>query len=199
MRLILQQYILRPHLFRDQATKVILPISSMNPNQIYAPSFRDGQRVVLIRFPHAGTFEIPELTVNNRNREAKKLLGTSTADAVGIHHKVAERLSGADFDGDFVLAIPNTRKQIKTTPALEGLKGFDPKHSFPEYPGMVPISGPRKHFEMGKITNLIADMSLRGAPPDEMARAVRHSMVVIDSENHNWIIEDLRKHMELRS
>ena len=31
---------------------------------------RDGERVALIRFPHGGTFEIPQLTVNNRNREA---------------------------------------------------------------------------------------------------------------------------------
>jgi DNA-binding CsgD family transcriptional regulator len=169
-----------------QTTRIILPISSMKPNQIYSPAYRDGERVVLIRFPHAGTFEIPELTVNNRNREARKILGTSDKlDAVGIHHKVAERLSGADFDGDFVLVIPNNKRSIKSTPALDGLKGFDPQHSFPEYPGMVPISGPRKQQEMGKITNLIADMSLRGATSDEMARAVRHSMVVIDSEKHN--------------
>ena len=168
-----------------QATRIILPVSSIKPHQIYAPTYPDGQRVVLIRFPHAGRFEIPELTVNNRNREAKSLLGTATRDAVGIHHKVAERLSGADFDGDFVLVIPNTRKQIQTAPALEGLKNFDPKHSYPAYDGMVPISGPRKQQEMGKITNLIADMSLRGAGSDEMARAVRHSMVVIDAEKHN--------------
>jgi DNA-binding CsgD family transcriptional regulator len=169
----------------SQATKVILPLTSINPNQIYAPSFANGRRVVLIRFPHAGTFEIPELTVNNRNREARKLLGSSTVDAVGIHHKVAERLSGADFDGDFVLAIPNDRKSIKTTNALEGLKGFDPIHSFPHYDGMPVVTTRRKNLEMGKVTNLIADMSLRGAGAEEMARAVRHSMVVIDSEKHN--------------
>lgn len=168
-----------------QATRIILPVPSMKPHEIYAPTYTDGQRVALIRFPHAGTFEIPQLTVNNRNREARKLLGTSTKDAVGINHKVAERLSGADFDGDFVLVIPNNRGSIKSTPALEGLKNFDPRHSFPAYDGMVPITGPRKQQEMGRITNLIADMSLRGASTDEMARAVRHSMVVIDSEKHN--------------
>lgn len=168
-----------------QATKVILPVTSVKENQIYAPSFRNGERVALVRFPHGGTFEIPQLTVNNRNPEAKKILGTSAADAVGIHHKTAQRLSGADFDGDHVLVIPNNRGSIKSTPALEGLKGFDPRSSFPAYDGMVPISGPRKQQEMGKITNLIADMTIRGANSEELARAVRHSMVVIDSEKHN--------------
>lgn len=38
--------------------------------------------------------------------------------------------------------------------------------------------------EMGKISNLITDMTLAGAPPEKMARAVRHSMVVIDAEKH---------------
>lgn len=168
-----------------QSTKIILPITSIKPTEIYAPTYSDGQRVALIRFPHAGTFEIPELTVNNRNREAKKILGTSNKDAVGIHHKVAEHLSGADFDGDFVIVIPNDKKSIKSSPPLEGLKDFDTKRAFPAYEGMVPISGPRKQQEMGKITNLIADMSLRGATREEMARAVRHSMVVIDAEKHN--------------
>lgn len=167
-----------------QSTRIILPVSSMNQNQIYAPTYADGTRVALIRFPHAGTFEIPELTVNNRNREARSLLGTGSRDAVGIHPKVAERLSGADFDGDFVIVIPNNQRKIKSTPALEGLKDFDPRHSFPAYPGMTPMSKQRKQREMGDVTNLIADMSLRGASHDEMARAVRHSMVVIDAEKH---------------
>ena len=168
-----------------QSTKIILPITSIKPTEIFAPTYADGTRVALIRFPHAGTFEIPQLTVNNRNREARKILGTSNKDAVGIHHKVAEHLSGADFDGDFVLVIPNDKKSIKSTPPLEGLKNFDPKRAFPAYEGMVPITGPRKQQEMGKVTNLIADMSLRGASGEEMARAVRHSMVVIDAEKHN--------------
>jgi len=38
--------------------------------------------------------------------------------------------------------------------------------------------------EMGKISNLITDMTLKGATQDEIARAVRHSMVVIDAEKH---------------
>jgi hypothetical protein len=58
-----------------QATKVILPSNHIKPTEIFAPTFRNGERVVLVRYPHAGTFEIPELIVNNKSREAKKLVG----------------------------------------------------------------------------------------------------------------------------
>ena len=169
-----------------QATKVILPIRSIKETEIYAPSMRDGERVALIRYPHGGTFEIPELTVNNRNREARTILGTNARDAVGIHHKVAERLSGADFDGDTVLVIPNKGRSVKSTPALEGLKGFDPQvYKLPDDSPIPRISERRKQLEMGKVSNLITDMTIRGASTDELARAVRHSMVVIDAEKHN--------------
>ena len=169
-----------------QATKVILPIRSIKETEIYAPSMRDGERVALIRYPHGGTFEIPELTVNNRNPEARKILGTNARDAVGIHHKVAERLSGADFDGDTVLVIPNKGRSVKSTPALEGLKGFDPQvYKLPDDSPIPRISERRKQLEMGKVSNLITDMTIRGASTDELARAVRHSMVVIDAEKHN--------------
>lgn len=167
-----------------QRNSVILPIGSMKPTEVYAPNFRDGERVALVRHPHGGTFEIPELTVNNRNPEAKKLLG-SAQDAIGIHHSVAQRLSGADFDGDTVLVIPNGSGKVKSTPALEGLKGFDPISAFPGYPGMPKMSGSTKQTEMGNISNLITDMTIQGAPHSEIARAVRHSMVVIDAEKHN--------------
>ena len=107
-----------------QATKVILPINSMKPDEIYAPSMRNGERVALIRFPHGGTFEIPQLTVNNRNREARRILGTAAKDAVGINHTVAQHLSGADFDGDTVLVIPNlinSCKKYSRPRRIEGL------------------------------------------------------------------------------
>lgn len=167
-----------------QSTHVILPVNSMKPSEIYAPNFNNGERVVLVRFPHGGTFEIPELTVNNNHPEAKKLLGRAT-DAVGIHHDVAARLSGADFDGDTVLVIPNNKGEIKTSPALERLKGFDPQRAYPAYEGMPKMSARTKQIEMGKVSNLITDMSIKGATNDELARAVRHSMVVIDAEKHN--------------
>lgn len=162
---------------------VILPVNSMKPNEIYAPKYNNGETVVLIRYPHGGTFEIPELKVNNRHKEAKELLGPDPKDAVGIHHSVAERLSGADFDGDTVLVIPNNSRQIKTTPALAALKGFDPKALY-KLPHGVKFSG-NKQQEMGKVSNLITDMTLLGASHEEIARAVKHSMVVIDAEKHD--------------
>ncbi len=160
---------------------VILPIPSMKINEIYAPRFASGETVVLIRHPHGGPFEIPRLTVNNKHAEAKRLLGDAR-DAVGINHLVAKRLSGADFDGDTVLVIPDDRTQIRDDPALEGLKDFNPQSAYPGYPGMKIMSNTQS--EMGKISNLITDMSLAGAPSSEMVRAVKHSMVVIDAEKH---------------
>lgn len=170
-----------------QKSHVILPFNSLKETEIYAPNYRDGERVVLIRHPHGGIFEIPELTVNNRHREARKVLGNATA-AVGINSKVAQRLSGADFDGDTVLVIPNGRGTIKTAPALAGLKGFDPQVSYPGYSGMTTMNARTKAIEMGVVSNLITDMTIRGASSAELARAVRHSMVVIDAEKHglNW-------------
>ena len=166
-----------------QKTQVLLPVSEMKPGEVYAPNFNQGERVALVRFPHGGTFEIPELVVNNKNPAAKKLLGDSI-DAIGIHPKVAERLSGADFDGDTVLVIPNNHGKVKTTPPLKGLEGFDPKSAYPYYEGMKVMTPHQKGVEMGKVSNLITDMTIGKANSDEIARAVRHSMVVIDAEKH---------------
>lgn len=162
-----------------QASHVILPVTSLKDTEVYAPNYNHGERVVLIRHPHGGPFEIPELIVNNRNKEAVSIIGQA-AHAIGINSHVAQRLSGADFDGDTVLVIPNGANKIRTAPALEGLKNFDPKHAYPGYPGMKVMSNTQT--EMGLISNLITDMSIHGASDDEMARAVRHSMVVIDAE-----------------
>lgn len=168
-----------------QASHVILPFSSIKDNEVYAPNYKDGERVVLIRYPHGGKFEIPELTVNNKNKDAKNTIGNAK-DAIGINSKVAGILSGADFDGDTVLVIPNKKGpySIKTAPSLDGLKGFDPKEAYPKYDGMKVMDSRTKQIEMGKVSNLITDMTIRGASDDEIARAVRHSMVVIDAEKH---------------
>lgn len=166
-----------------QRSSVILPINSLSEREVYAPNFRNGEKVALVRYPHGGIFEIPELTVNNNHPEAKKALGQAK-DAIGISSKVAERLSGADFDGDTVLVIPNNNKKIKTAAPLDGLKGFDPQRAYPAYEGMKVMSSRTKGFEMGLVSNLITDMTIRGAPAEDLARAVRHSMVVIDAEKH---------------
>lgn len=165
-----------------QSSQVILPLPHMKKNEIYAPNYRDGEVVSLVRYPHGGTFEIPQLVVNNRNKKARRTLGQVT-DAVGIHPSVAERLSGADFDGDSVVVIPHRGKtRIKATKPLKGLEGFDPKRAYPKYTGMKVMSDTQT--QMGKISNLITDMTIKGASEQELARAVRHSMVVIDAEKH---------------
>lgn len=159
---------------------VLIPYPDMKPNEIYAPNYRDGEQVVLVRYPHGGTFELPSLTVNNKYSTAKKQLGNAT-DAVGIHPSVAQKLSGADFDGDTVWVIPNNSGKIHTRPSLPGLKDFDP-NSY--YVGHKTISPRQKQTQMGIVSNLITDMTIHGASTDELTRAVRHSMVVIDSEKH---------------
>jgi len=172
-----------------QKSHIILPINEIKETEIYAPNYDNGTRVVLIRYPHGGIFEIPELTVNNKNPAGKRLLGPApglrpSEDAVGIHPKVAERLSGADFDGDTVLVIPNSNKLIKTAPSLKALINFDPKIAYRGYEGMPIMTKRAKGILMGDVSNLITDMTIRGASPDKIARAVKHSMVVIDAEKH---------------
>lgn len=172
--------------FPRQATSVILPLTSLKNNEVYAPNFRNGESVVLIRYPHGGTFEIPQLKVNNQNKEGKHILGNAK-DAIGINHTVAERLSGADFDGDTVIVIPTDGKKIKTSSPLNGLKNFDAKEKYtypdPDYPPK--IKDRTKGKLMGSVTNLINDMTIKGAPQEEICRAVRHSMVVIDAQKHH--------------
>ena len=166
-----------------QKYQVILPVPSLRDNEIYAPNYDDGETVALVRYPHGGLFEIPILTVNNRQADAKKMIGPNAKDAVCINSKIAERLSGADFDGDTVMVIPTGGKvRISSKPPLKALEGFDPKMEYPERPGMKYMRNTQT--EMGKISNLITDMTLLGANDDELARAVKHSMVVIDAEKH---------------
>ena len=169
-----------------QKYHVIIPVNSLSDTEVYAPNYENGTKLALIRYPHGGTFEIPILTVNNKNVAAKNLIGADAIDGIGINSKVAARLSGADFDGDTVMCIPTHDKygkvKIASTPPLKGLEGFDPKMAYPERPGMKYMKN--TGTQMGIISNLITDMTLKGASQDELARAVRHSMVVIDAEKH---------------
>ena len=173
-----------------QRYHVIIPVPSMKDNEVYAPNYENGTKLALIRYPHGGTFEIPIVTVNNKQAAAKKILGVNPTDAICINSKVAERLSGADFDGDTVMCIPTHDRagkvKISSPPPLKGLEGFDPKMEYgPEtYKGRTIKVMKNTGTEMGKISNLITDMTLAGAGQDELARAVRHSMVVIDAEKH---------------
>jgi len=170
--------------FPGQASHVILPIPDMPENEIYAPRYENGTHVILIRYPHAGTFEIPELVVNNNRQTAIDILGKNPTDAVGISSKVAEKLSGADFDGDTVQVIPSDNFKFEVKDTLAGLKDFDPHEEYRGYKGMRVMKEEEKGMQMGLITNLITDMQLQGASEDEVVRAVKHSMVVIDAVKH---------------
>lgn len=189
------------------ASHLIIPINSLKENEIYAPGYENGSRVVIIRYPYGGNFEAAELTVNNNNREARKVIGAHAPDAVGITHRLIAngKLSGADFDGDTVTVIPNDNGDIKVAKALEGLRNYEPKVLYAKPEGAVKTGKPDKtkgetlydkdgkrlfdnfdtQRQMGEISNLITDMTLKKAPWPEIERAVRHSMTVIDAAKHN--------------
>lgn len=176
-------------------------------NEVYAPDYENGDHLVLVRYPHGGTFELPDLVVNNKASKSKKLLGNAI-DGIGIHPETAKKLSGADFDGDTVIAIPNNHGKIKYRKSLPGLKEFDPNDYELTSKADLPYEGTRKNrytgadekvtiypgkhitprykqTEMGNVSNLITDMTIKGATDTELARAVKYSMVVIDSEKHH--------------
>lgn len=174
------------------ASHVILPVNSLKDDEIYAPNYRPGEKVALIRYPHGGIFEIPILTVTDKNKEAKSFMNNAQ-DAVGINYKVAQQLSGADFDGDTVVVIPNNDGKIKNSKPLKALKNFDPHIYY--NPKLTDERGKSKHSdltiqrEMGDVTNLITDMTVKGASFSEIANAVKHSMVVIDAKKHSLDIK----------
>ena len=189
-----------------QKYHVIIPINSLKENEIYAPNYENGTKLALVRYPHGGTFEIPILTVNNKHAPARELLGDDVVDAVGITSKVAERLSGADFDGDTVMCIPTHDKagkvKISNRLPLADLDGFDPKLAYGYDKKTVDKDGTEHYYrngrefkhmtkrglqtQMGVISNLITDMTLDGGATDaELAAAVKHSMVIIDSYKHH--------------
>ena len=169
-----------------QKYNVMLPLKNIKTDECYAPAYPDGTTLALVRYPHGGTFEIPIVTVNNKNKEGRSILGSEPSDAICVNSKVAERLSGADFDGDTVMCIPTGKGgvNINSTKALPELDGFDSKsYKIPE--GDTTTKRMKNtQTEMGIISNLITDMTLQGADRKELARAVKHSMVVIDAEKH---------------
>lgn len=178
-----------------QGSFAILPVTTLKDNEVYAPMYDNGEEVILVRHPHEGVFQIPRLIVNNNNPEGKAMLGTNPAHAIGINAHSANQLSGADYDGDTVLVIPTKGQKLKSSQPLDGLKDYNPSDYYtrdPEDPICTGKSregkkgdGFNKGIEMGKASNLITDMTIKGATPDEIERAVKHSMCVIDAEKHN--------------
>lgn len=168
-----------------QTTQVILPLTDIKDTEVYAPAYNDGEKIALIRYPHGGTFEIPVVTVNNKNEEGRKNIGTTTKEAIGISAKVAEQLSGADFDGDQVVCIPiSAKSNVKATKPLAELEGFDPKTAYPQTSTSAVMPESMKQKQMGIVSNLITDMTLHNAPTEDIVKAVKHSMVVIDAVKH---------------
>ena len=173
-----------------QKYQVILPIKNIRDNEVYAPNFNDGETVALVRFPHEGRHQIAVCTVNNKNKEGQKFIGKNPKDAVGVSAATALKMSGADFDGDTVMVIPiNDKIQIKSqalTGPFKELEGFDTElyYGGKKDGTYKKMSKGATQIEMGKISNLITDMTLKGADANEIVRATKHSMVVIDAEKH---------------
>lgn len=171
-----------------QRYQVILPIKNLKDTECYAPNYKDGQTVALIRYPHASITEIPILKVNNKNPEGKKVIGANALDAIGINKNVADRLSGADFDGDTVQVIPLSRNlKVKNKEQFPELVGFDIKQAYGPDSTNLPykiLSKENTQKEMGRVSNLITDMTLKGADDREIAKALKHSMVIIDANKH---------------
>lgn len=200
--------------FPRQTTQVILPMPFLKDDEVYAPNYENGEKLILIRYPHGGVFEIPTLTVNNKNKKARETLDPNATDAIGINNTVAERLSGADFDGDQVVAIPVGNIKFKTSEPLKDLVGFDPKTAY-STDGMTAeqkkklgliTTDRERNKQMGMASNLVNDMTLQNANEDEIVRAVKYSMVVIDAKKHelNWRaarqdynIKDLQKRYQI--
>ena len=184
-----------------QGAYAILPVNSLKDNEVYAPMFKQGEEVILVRHPHEGVFQIPRLIVNNENRDGRRMIGTDASHAIGINAKSANQLSGADYDGDTVLVIPTKGQNLKTAKPLEGLIGYNPSDHYSRSPDDPIITGKstfnedgsvkkrgdgfNKGKEMGVASNLITDMTIKGADLKEIERAVKYSMCVIDAEKHN--------------
>ena len=181
-----------------QATHVILPVNDLKENEIFAPDYKNGEKVALVRYPHAGRFEIPILTVNNNSEAGRRMIGMDNTVGVGINHKVAAQLSGADFDGDTVTVIPTNHGEIKNSSPLKGLKDFDtmvyvnPEKGEDGKP-LPTITKDAAYKQMGIVSNLITDMQLQGATDEELLPVVKHSMVIIDAEKHRLLWKQSEK------
>lgn len=179
--------------FKNQAFQVLLASDKVKEGEIYAPNYKDGETVALVRYPHQGIFEIPVLKNNTKNKDARSILSLNAKDAVLINSKTAEVLSGADFDGDTAIVIPMTSDNLKISrrDPLPQLKGFDPKELYsiddPKVKAMAPeeyMKDRTKQTLMGEATNLVTDMTVGNASMSDIAKATKFAQVVIDAQKH---------------
>ena len=197
-----------------QGVHVILQSNTLKDNEIFAPNYDNGTTVALVRFPHTGPFEIPVCTVKNGDSESIKQIGKNAKDAVCVSNATANKLSGADFDGDTCIVIPMTRKNkstgsmdklvdIKSMDSLQGLKDFNPTKEYGEkaFPNTKyhHMTSTEKGIEMGVVSNLITDMYAKGCEDyTHLERAVKYSMVVIDAEKHNLNYKQAAKDYDIQ-
>jgi predicted transcriptional regulator len=187
---------LKAHAMPGQRTQLLLPVPDMPKDQVYAPNFKEGEAVCLIRFPHAGQQEIPRLIVNNHWPSAVAKLGPNPVDAIGVNKRTLEQLSGADCDGDTAVVIPDPHGRIKNLPAFRGMVDFDAGIYEVPKKGTEPkrvdseghtITKKLAGQKMGVVTNLLTDMGMNpDATDDELTRVVKMTQVIIDAHKHYY-------------
>lgn len=182
--------------FIGQKSAALLPFTDIKPDELYCSWLPEGADVCLVRYPLASNAEIPVLKVKNHGTNAEKIIGAGR-DAIGVHPQTEAQMSGADNDGDTALVIPYAKSRIglQTAKPLKDLIMFEPKDLY-TVPGLKDakagevVNGVKKQQHqtyqtaMGKVSNLITDMTAFGASPEQTAPAIKVSMVVIDAEKH---------------
>lgn len=89
----------------------------------------------------------------------------------------------ADWDQEFEDFVEADRDRRRDE--LKEVQNFDPIATYPAVEGRVMMSRAKFKFENNRISDLITSMTINNASPEELARAVRHSMVIVNSEKHN--------------
>lgn len=67
---------------------------------------------------------------------------------------------------------------------LHSLNHFDPIASYPHVSDALVLDSENREQELANITSLLVEMIMKSAGPFDMARVVRHSMVILDAEKH---------------
>ncbi|WP_342546111.1 hypothetical protein [Lysinibacillus sp. FSL K6-4013] len=96
-------------LLQQAIDKLDLNNLELNGNQVYTTQFDFGEEIALHRNPHTNMSNI--LAVHNTyNSKIKKYIKVSKEIIVvnSVNHSIMSRLSGADFDSDFVHATTNS-------------------------------------------------------------------------------------------
>lgn len=212
--------------FPDQAVKVLLAARTLKDDECYCPSLPHGTTVACVRYPHTGPFEIPIVKVNNNNEECKKFLEDARGparDCIVLNKNNANKLSGADNDGDTTVVIPMTKKvsdgqggyvwdrtvNIKGIGngaiELPGMKDFDVDQwkktdsQGEKLPGVKYINEAQKQMQMGIVSNLMTDMTQKGCDdPDKLTRAVKMTMITIDAVKHKLDWHEAEKYYRIK-